>query len=79
MMDQTLNLPDDIWTRLNLSWATFFFVLGILNLYVVYNFDTETWVNFKLFGLLGLTVVFMVGQGIYLMRHMPSEDEPSGE
>ncbi len=47
--------------------------MGVLNLYVVYNFDTDTWVDFKLFGLLGLTLVFVIAQGFYLARHMQDE------
>ena len=75
MMDKSIDLPAVIWQRLNFGWVGFFIFLGALNVYVVYNFDTQTWVNFKLFGLLGLTLVFVLLQGIYLMRHMPSEDE----
>lgn len=76
MMDKSIDLPADIWRRLNYSWVSFFILMGVLNIYVVYNFDTETWVNFKLFGLLGLTIVFVVLQGMYLMRHMPRDDGP---
>jgi intracellular septation protein len=76
MMEGSVQLPDFVWRRLNLSWVTFFSVMGVLNLYVVYNFDTDTWVDFKLFGLLGLTLVFVVAQGFYLARHM---DEKNAE
>lgn len=77
MMDESVQLPDYAWRRLNLSWVVFFVTMGLLNLYVVYNFDTDTWVNFKLFGLLGLTLVFVVAQGFYLVRHM--QDDNAGE
>ena len=70
MMEHAVQLPDPVWTRLNLSWAVFFALLGIANLYVVYHFDTATWVNFKLFGLMGLTLAFVLGQGVYLARHV---------
>jgi intracellular septation protein len=70
MMESAVQLPDPVWARLNLSWVAFFLVLGLANLYVVYHFDTETWVNFKLFGLLGLTLAFVLGQGLYLARYM---------
>jgi len=76
LMEGNINLPDPVWKRLNLAWVGFFLVAGALNLYVVYNFDTDTWVNFKLFGLLALTVVFMVLQGLYLMRHVQHEESP---
>lgn len=69
-----LSLPGEVWRTLNLSWTLFFFVLGGVNYFVMYNFDTETWVNFKLFGMLGLTLVFVVIQSIYLSRHLPMPD-----
>ncbi len=74
LMESKVTLPGPVWTRLNASWVAFFAVCGALNLYVVYNFDTDTWVNFKLFGLMGLTLVFVLGQGVYMMRHMPKEE-----
>lgn len=75
MMEANVELEDSVWTRLNASWVVFFLAMGVLNLYVVYNFDTETWVNFKLFGLMGLTALFVVGQALYLYRLMPAEDD----
>ena len=60
MMESTIRLPDPIWSRLNLSWVMFFVATGSANLYVAYNFNTETWVNFKLFGIMGLTVLFVI-------------------
>ena len=76
VMSSSISLPAPVWTRLNLSWVMFFFALAAINLYVVYNFDTDTWVNFKLFGMLGLTLAFLVAQGFYLSRHMT---EPESE
>lgn len=78
IMDAKIELPDAVWTRLNLMWVAFFALMGALNLYVVYNFDTDTWVNFKLFGLVGLTIVFVLLQAAYLMRHV-RDDEDAGE
>ncbi len=75
MLGANITLPNPGWRRLNMSWVLFFVIVGLINLYVVYNFDTETWVNFKLFGLLGLTLVFVVAQGFYIMRHAPPEPE----
>lgn len=79
MMEKSIDLPRRVWTRLNLSWVLFFAALGLVNLYVVYNYDTDTWVNFKLFGMLGLTVLFVIAQGFYIMRHAeePPEEPPS--
>ncbi|MBL1353566.1 MAG: septation protein A [Zetaproteobacteria bacterium] len=70
MMGDHMVLPAAIWLRLNIAWTLFFIALGIANLYVAFNFDTATWVNFKMFGLLGATFVFIMGQSIYLARYM---------
>lgn len=70
MLSDKIALKTKIWKHLNLSWAIFFIFLGFLNLYVVYHFDTNAWVNFKLFGTLGITVVFMLLQALYMARHM---------
>jgi intracellular septation protein len=78
LMEGNIQLPDGVWTRLNLSWVGFFFVLGLANLYVVYSFDTATWVNFKLFGLIGLTLLFALGQGLYLARYIKEEPGDPG-
>ena len=69
LLEQNVALPTKIWHQLNLSWALFFAAMGIANLYVLYHFDTDTWVNFKLFGTLGLTLVFIVLQGFYMAKH----------
>ena len=73
MMDHAVSLPAEVWQRLNLAWVTFFVMLGVSNLYVAYNFTEEVWVNFKLFGMMGLTLVFIVVQGVYVSRHMQIE------
>ncbi|OQX05469.1 MAG: septation protein A [Desulfobulbaceae bacterium A2] len=70
MLGANLSLPARIWRRLNLGWGLFFLLLGGINLFVLYSFDTATWVNFKLFGLLGLTLLFVVLQSLYLSRHL---------
>ena len=70
VMDKQLALPDPIWRKLNHAWAGFFAVLGLLNLYVAFNFATETWVNFKLFGTMGLMLVFVVLQSLFLGKYM---------
>lgn len=77
MMGDHMVLPSNIWLNLNIAWTLFFIALGFANLYVVYNFDTETWVNFKLFGLLGLTFVFVIAQSLYVARFIetPKEDK----
>ena len=76
MMETNINLPALIWKRLNLCWVVFFIAVGAANIYVAYHFDTNTWVNFKLFGVLGLTVLFVIIQAIYLTRHItPQQDQ----
>jgi intracellular septation protein len=70
MMDKQITLPDPIWARLNIGWAAFFTVMGAANLLVAFNYSTDTWVNFKMFGTLGLMVVFILLQGVYLSKHI---------
>ena len=70
-----INLPDNIWRQLNLAWVGFFIFAGIANIYVAYNYAEATWVNFKLFGLFGITFVFLLLQTLWLSRHMGDEDE----
>ena len=69
MMGSNVALQAEQWRRLNLAWVLFFILLGILNLAVAFNFSEAIWVNFKLFGLMGLTVLFALGQGFYIVRH----------
>ncbi len=73
LMDSSLTLPQEIWSRINISWILFFLLSGALNIYVAFNYDTDTWVNFKLFGMLGISVVFMVAQGLYLTRYLKQQ------
>lgn len=76
-MGANLTLPKEVWRRLNLGWVLFFLGMGATNLYVMSHFDRDTWVNFKLFGMLGLTVVFIVFQALYLSRYI-SDSESRG-
>ena len=81
MMDGNINLPSKIWLRLNTAWALFFIVMGALNLYVAYHYDTDFWVNFKLFGGAGFTLIFVFFQAMYLTRHVIEnklDKQPSG-
>ena len=76
LMQSQVQLPDPIWRQLNRSWAAFFIAMGVLNLWVAYSFDTDTWVNFKLFGGMGLMLVFVIAQALYLSRHMQEPATP---
>lgn len=67
MMAHQVSLPKFIWSRLNLMWGIYFIIVGAINLYVMYHYSTADWVNFKLFGMLILTVIFMLVQSAYLM------------
>ncbi len=80
LMSGQLQLPDHAWRTLNWSWSAFFAVMGVLNLWIAYRFDTDTWVNFKMFGGLGLMLLFVLGQAMYMSRFLqdntPSTQEP---
>ena len=73
MLSEQVQLPERIWTRLNLSWIAFFCFMGGLNLYVAYNFPTDLWVNFKLFGGMGLMVLFVIIQSLFLAKYVDLE------
>ena len=70
LMDKSITLPKQVWLKLNISWAAFFGLVGFLNIYIVYNYDTNTWVNFKLFGVIGITFVFVIIQSIFMAKHI---------
>jgi intracellular septation protein len=72
MLEKNLSLPEKAWSTLNATWYGFFLFMGFLNLFVVYSFDTDTWVNFKLFGTLILTLLFAVVQAILIGRFLDS-------
>jgi len=75
MLGEGLTLPDNIWKKLNFAWAIFFVSCGALNIYIAYNFALETWVNFKVFGLMGLTFTFAIGSIFSLYKYLPQDDE----
>lgn len=79
MMSAAISVPKPVWTRLNLSWVAFFLGMGFLNLYVMTHFDDDTWVDFKFYGVLGLTFLFVVAQAFYLTRHVREEEQPGPE
>lgn len=73
IMGHALTLPQAIWTRLNIAWIVFFLFCGAANLYVAFTYQAF-WVDFKVFGSLGMTLIFLIGQGIYLARHLHDAD-----
>ena len=74
MMGHAVSLPESIWSKLNYSWVIFFLISGGANLYVAFTFH-EIWVDFKVFGSLGMTLIFLIGQTLYLSRHIIEEED----
>ncbi len=74
MMAKQVSLPESLWNKLSLSWAAFFIVMGATNLYVAYNFSTDIWVDFKLFGSTAMMLVFVIAQSLVLAKHMNNEE-----
>ena len=81
LMSAQLKMPDDVWRKLLYAWVIFFAVMGVVNLWVAFHFDTDTWVNYKLFGSMGLMLVFVLAQAVYLGKHIKPEeaDTPAEE
>ena len=74
MMGKQMALPENVWRKLLLSWSGFFAVMGVLNIYVALNFSTDAWVNFKLFGGMGLMLAFVIGQGLFLAKYVEQKE-----
>jgi len=70
LLSEQMSLPDPVWARLNWSWVGFFAVMGVLNLYVAYNFSEKVWASFKLFGGMGLMLLFVVVQSAFLAKYV---------
>jgi intracellular septation protein len=79
MMGHAIKAERPVWIRLSWLWIVFFTGIGLLNLYVAYNYSEATWVNFKLFGILGITFAFVVGQAFYLSRYVEDHKAPGEE
>jgi len=75
LMGAQIELPENAWNALNWAWTGFFAAMGVLNLWVAFHFDTDTWVNFKLFGGLGLMLAFVLAQAAFLSRYV-KDTEP---
>jgi intracellular septation protein len=76
LMGAQMSLPDSVWRTVNFSWVAFFAAMGFLNLWVAFNFPTSTWVNFKLFGSLGLMLVFVMAQAFFLNKYIKPDIKP---
>jgi intracellular septation protein len=79
VMSEGIELPEPIWTRLAIAWGVFFLFKGALNLWVAYTFSTDVWVNFKLFGGMGLMLAFVLAQAAWISRHLPEEPPAKAE
>ena len=77
LMGSEIDLPASVWRRLGFAWIAFFGLMGLANLYVAYSYSISTWASFKVFGLTGLLLVFALGQGLYVARHIKPEPEDS--
>lgn len=75
LMGSKITLPKKVWIRLNISWAIFFACMGAVNIYVAYNYNTDAWVNFKLFGTLGGTLLFGILQSLYMAKYLEDPQE----
>jgi intracellular septation protein len=75
MMGATMELPKFVWGRANAAMGTLMLAEGIINIYVLYNFDTETWFNIKFYGMTAVTLLFMLVMGFYLARYLEDEIE----
>ncbi|WP_179142093.1 septation protein IspZ, partial [Cronobacter sakazakii] len=75
MLGKEITLPAHAWSRLNIAWALFFIFCGLLNIYVAFWLPEAVWMNFKVFGIPGLTLVFTLLSGVYIYRHMPQEEK----
>ncbi len=78
VMGEAISLPSAMWRQLNLIWVANFVVLGAANLYVVYNFSEAVWVNFKLFGTLGLTLITVIAQAVWIAARVPEHTQEEG-
>jgi intracellular septation protein len=75
LLHEKIELPDPVWLKLNYAWSIFFAVLGCLNLYVAFNYSTDTWVDFKLFGTTGMMLVFILLQAAFLSKHIKEDHQ----
>ena len=77
MLGKELTLPPHVWNNLNVAWALFFIACGAANIYIAFWLPQNVWVNFKVFGLTGLTLIYTLLSGVYVYRHMTEEQKNS--
>lgn len=74
MLGDKIQLPEIVWKKLTISWGIFFILLGLANYYIMYHFSTNAWVNFKLYGIMGATLLMAIGQVFFLAKHLPKDE-----
>lgn len=79
LLQDKMTLPDTVWHNLNLAWSAFFAVLGFVNLYVAFNYSTDTWVNFKLFGATSMMILFILVQASMLSKYVVEDEKKEGQ
>ena len=75
LLGKEIQLPDNVWNKLNLGWAGFFILCMLVNIYISQNMSEDAWVDFKSFGLLGMTFVATIVSGAYIYRYLPKDDQ----
>ncbi len=79
LLQEKMTLPDTVWRNLNLAWSAFFAVLGFVNLYVAFNYSTDAWVNFKLFGATSMMILFILVQASMLSKYVVEVEKKEGQ
>ncbi|MCC7005840.1 MAG: septation protein A [Ottowia sp.] len=77
-MSKHIVVPNTVWATLNWAWVGFFILMGVVNLYVAMRYPTDVWVNFKLFGSMGLTIAFVIVQSVWLSRYIQKNEHSDG-
>lgn len=75
LLGKELELPSEVWNKLNLGWAVFFIICMLTNIYISQNYSEEIWVDFKSFGIIAMTLVATVATGVYIYRYLPKDKE----
>ncbi|TNG94473.1 septation protein A [Pasteurellaceae bacterium USgator11] len=76
LLGKEISLPQTVWNNLNLGWALFFVLCMLVNLYISHYMSDDAWATFKVFGVIGMTLVATVITGVYLYRHLPKDQQP---
>ena len=77
LLGKELQLPEKAWNTLNFGWAIFFIICMLVNIYISHNMSEEAWVDFKSFGIIGMTVIATIISGVYFYRYLPKDGSNS--